>query len=86
MRNYYMLDFEEDYNMKDISSKLSCDNMSLLSKGYTEYQNRKELFQDLRFIQNEIEKHQMDIDKRNELEEEEHCIIDRLKELGYKNL
>ena len=28
----------------------------------------------------------MDIDKRNELEEEEHCIIDRLKELGYKNL
>ena len=51
----------------------------------TEYQNRKELFQDLRFIQNEIEKHQMDIDKRNELEEE-HCIIDRLKELGYKNL
>lgn len=40
MRNYYMLDFEEDYNMKNISSKLSCDNMSLLSKGYTEYQNR----------------------------------------------
>lgn len=40
MRDYFMLDCEEDYNMKDISSKLSCDNMSLLSKGYTEYQNR----------------------------------------------
>ena len=50
----------------------------------TGYQNRKELFEDLRFIQNEIEKHQMDIVKRNELEEEEHCLIDRLKELGYK--
>ena len=35
MRDYFMLDSEEDYNMKDISSKLSCDNMSLLSKGYT---------------------------------------------------
>jgi len=40
MHNYYMLDCEENYNMKDISSKLSCDNMSLLSKDYTEYQNR----------------------------------------------
>ena len=52
----------------------------------TEYKIRKELFQELRFIQNEIEKHQMDIIKRNKLEEEEHCLIDRLKELGYKNL
>jgi len=40
MRNYFMLNYDEDYNMKDISTKLSCDNMSLLSKGYTEYQNR----------------------------------------------
>ena len=40
MRDYFMLDYEEDYNMKDISSKLSCENMSLLSKGYTEYRNR----------------------------------------------
>ena len=40
MHNYYMLECEEDYNMKDISSKISCENMSLLSKGYTEYQNR----------------------------------------------
>ena len=52
----------------------------------TEYINIRELFQDLRFIQNEIEKHQMDIVKRNELEEEEHYLIRRLKELGYKDL
>ena len=52
----------------------------------TNYQRRKELFQDLKFIQNELEKYQDDYDTRNELEEEEHCLIDELKELGYKNL
>lgn len=50
------------------------------------YRRRKELFQNLELIQNELEKYQDDYDTRNELEEEEHCLIDKLKELGFKNL
>jgi len=37
--NYYELDYESDYNPKLLSAKVSCENMSLLSKTYTKQQN-----------------------------------------------
>jgi hypothetical protein len=51
-----------------------------------DYQRRKELFQNLELIQNELEQYQDDYDTKNELQEEEHCLVDKLKELGFKNL
>tara|TARA_B100000795_G_scaffold269969_2_gene261471 strand:+ start:5549 stop:6031 length:483 start_codon:yes stop_codon:yes gene_type:complete len=40
MNNYYLIDHDEDYNMKELSSKVSCKNMSELSKTYTNSQNK----------------------------------------------
>lgn len=40
MNSYYSLDCDENYNMSDISTKQSCNNMSILSKEYTINQNR----------------------------------------------
>ena len=37
--NYYELDYESDYNPKLLSAKVSCENMSALSKTYTNQQN-----------------------------------------------
>lgn len=37
--NYYELDYESDYNPKLLSAKVSCENMSTLSKTYTNQQN-----------------------------------------------
>ena len=44
MNNYYEVikdgvqEAPKEYNMKELSSKISCDNMSLLSKKYTDNQ------------------------------------------------
>ena len=38
--NYSMIDFIENYDMKNISSKVSCNNMSSLSSKYTFNQNK----------------------------------------------
>ena len=32
MNNYHFIDFNQDYNMKELSAKKCCENMSLLSK------------------------------------------------------
>lgn len=40
MNNYYLIDHEEDYNMKELSSMLSCKNMSELSKTHLDNQNK----------------------------------------------
>ena len=34
MNNYYELEYNKEYNSKDLSSKISCQNMSKLSKKY----------------------------------------------------
>jgi len=39
MNNYYELEYNKEYNSKDLSSKISCQNMSKLSKNYTDNQN-----------------------------------------------
>ena len=38
MNKYYELEYNKEYNSKDLSSKISCENMSLLSKKYTDKQ------------------------------------------------
>ena len=38
MNKYYELEYNKEYNSKDLSSKISCENMSLLSKNYTDKQ------------------------------------------------
>jgi hypothetical protein len=40
MNNYYLIDHEEDYNMKELSTMLSCKNMSELSKTHLNNQNK----------------------------------------------
>ena len=40
MDNYYLIDHEEDFNMKELSSMLSCKNMSELSKTHLDNQNK----------------------------------------------
>lgn len=40
MNNYHFIDFNPDYNMKELSAKKSCENMSLLSKSDIYYQNK----------------------------------------------
>ena len=40
MDNYYLLEHDENYNMKDLSSLESCKNMYNLSKSYTDNQNK----------------------------------------------
>ena len=46
MNNYYSeinnTNKLTEYNLKDLSSKISCENMSLLSKNYTD--NQRTLF------------------------------------------
>jgi len=39
MNNYYTIDHTENYDMKTLSSQISCHNMSLLSSEYTLKQN-----------------------------------------------
>ena len=39
MNNYYTIDHAENYDMKTLSSQISCRNMSLLSSEYTLNQN-----------------------------------------------
>jgi len=40
MNNYTTIDYNKDYNMKELSAKVSCNNMGFLSKNYTNKQNR----------------------------------------------
>jgi hypothetical protein len=40
MNNYTTLEYNKDYNMKELSAKVSCDNMSSLSSKYTYNQNK----------------------------------------------
>ena len=42
MNNYYELDYEKNYNSKELSAKVSCNNMRLVSKKYTD--NQKNIF------------------------------------------
>ena len=42
MNNYYELDYEKNYNSKELSAKVSCNNMRLVSKKYTD--NQKIIF------------------------------------------
>jgi hypothetical protein len=41
MNNYHFIEFNTDYNMKELSAKKSCENMSFLSKSDFDYQNKK---------------------------------------------
>jgi hypothetical protein len=40
MNNYTAIEHNKDYNMKELSAKVSCNNMSVLSSKYTLSQNR----------------------------------------------
>lgn len=42
MNNYNVLEYQKEYNLKDLSAEISCRNMSILSKKYTD--NQKFLF------------------------------------------
>jgi hypothetical protein len=40
MNNYTTIEYNKDYNMKELSAKVSCNNMSALSSKYIYNQNR----------------------------------------------
>ena len=42
MNNYFKLDYDKNYNLQELSAKVSCDNMKFLSKKYTD--NQKIIF------------------------------------------